>query len=190
MSKPFLKTLQEFNRLKCSSFHLFRPIGSGKVGRLGNKPSPYVLRALCILGPEEILKLAHILHREEVSFKKVSGDDFVFWKDGKATPKKQEMKPKTEAKILHFSRPAPELEEKIVTSDESTGDEKSQILSSEVILMQREISRESASGSHKASAKTGYQKATEMYVVKSNVDGKEKIRFASTNGVLINKKQA
>jgi len=190
LSKPFLKALQEFNGLKCSSFNLFRPIGSGKVGRLGNKPSPYVLRALCILGPEEILKLAHVLNREEVSFKKAAGDDFVFWKDKKAPAKKPENKPKTEAKILHFSRPAPQVDERPETPEESDTGESGGILSSEVILMQREISRESASETQKASARSGYQKATEVYVVKSNIDGKEKIRFASTNGVLINKKQA
>lgn len=160
------------------------------MGRLGNKPSPYVLRALCILGPEEILKLAHILHREEVSFKKASGDDFVFWKEGKAPAKQQESKPKSEAKILHFSRTTPQIEEKEEVLEESSTQDGSSIMSSEVVLMQREISRESSSGAQKSSAKTGYQKATEMYVVKSNIDGKEKIRFASTNGVLINKKQA
>jgi hypothetical protein len=190
LSKPFLKALQEFNGLKYSSFCHFRPIGSGKVGRVGNKPSPYVLRALCILGPEEILKLAHVLHREEVSFKKAAGDDFVFWKEGKPSPKKEESRPKTEAKVLHFSRPTPQVEEKADSPEETETQDGGQIMSSEIILMQREISRESASGTQKASAKSGYQKATEMYVVKSNIDGKEKIRFASTNGVLINKKQA
>lgn len=157
---------------------------------MGNKPSPYVLRALCILGPEEILKLAHILHREEVSFKRASGDDIVFWKEGKALTKNHESRPKTEAKILHFSRPVPQIEEKDEVSDETTSSDGSGIMSAEVVLMQREISRESTSGTQKSSAKSGYQKATEMYVVKSNIDGKEKIRFASTNGVLVNKKQA
>lgn len=149
-----------------------------------------MLRALCILGPEEILKLAHVLHREEVSFKKASGDDFVFWKEKKALAKPQETKPKTEAKILHFSRPTPQVEQKAETSEVSHAAEEGTILSLEVVLMQREISRETNSENQKSSAKIGYQKATEMYVVKSNVEGKEKIRFASTNGVLINKKQA
>ena len=37
----------------------------------------------------------------------------------------------------------------------------------------------------------GYRKSTEMYVVKTPThEGKDKIRFASTNGVLVNKKQA
>ena len=148
------------------------------------------MRALCILGPEEILKLAHILHREEVSFKKASGDDFVFWKEGKEAPKKPESRPKTEAKILHFSRPTPQVEDKAEVPEETNSTEGGQIMSAEIVLLQREISRDSTSGTQKASAKSGYQKATEMYVVKSTIDGKEKIRFASTNGVLINKKQA
>lgn len=157
---------------------------------MGNKPSPYVLRALCILGPEEILKLAHVLHREEVSFKRASGDDSIFWKEQKALTKPQEPKPKIEAKILQFSRSAPQPEQKAENREDSIITEEGTILSSEVVLMQREISRETTSENQKSSAKSGYQKATEMYVVKSNVEGKEKIRFASTNGVLINKKQA
>jgi len=37
----------------------------------------------------------------------------------------------------------------------------------------------------------GYKKSADMYVVKTTeVDGKEKIRIASTRGVLIDKKQA
>lgn len=156
---------------------------------LANKPSPYVLRALCILGPDEIQKLAHVLHREEVSFKKASGDSTVFWKEGRSTPKKRDESPRTEAKVLHFSRPAPQVEEPAPEVESSEDDQK--IMSADLILLQREISRGTATTSHQASAKSGYQKATEKYVVKSqSLDGKEKIRFASTNGVLINKKQA
>jgi hypothetical protein len=157
---------------------------------LGNKPSPYVLRALCILGPEEILKLAHVLNREEVTFKRASGDDVVVWKQEKVTSSKNESRPKTEAKVLQFSRPAPVIEETVGKVEEDSTDE-SRIMSSEVILIQREIARETSSEGHKAAAKSGYSRANEMYIVKSqSLDGKEKIRFASTNGVLINKKQA
>lgn len=157
---------------------------------MGNKPSPYVLRALCILGPEEILKLAHVLNREEVSFKKASGDDVVFWKQERSGAKKKESGPKNEAKILHFTRPTPVIEERSQNIPIESSDD-SNILSSEVILIQREITRETSNESHKAAAKSGYSRANEMYVVKSKeIDGKQKIRFASTNGVLINKKQA
>jgi hypothetical protein len=144
---------------------------------------------MCILGPEEILKLAHILHREEVGFKKAAGSDIVFWKQSSSEPKKKEDGPRTEAKVLHFNRPAPQVEEKIDEVQPASDDVR--IMSSDVVLLQREISRETNQGTHQASAKSGYQKATEMYVVKSQtIDGKEKIRFASTHGVLINKKQA
>lgn len=157
---------------------------------MGNKPSPYVLRALCILGPEEILKLAHVLNREEVTFKKASGDDVVVWKQEKVLPKKEDVGPRTESKVLQFSRPSPVIEEKQEKSAEGPSDD-SQIMSSEVILIQREIARETSSEGHKAAAKSGYSRANEMYIVKSqSLDGKEKIRFASTNGVLIDKKQA
>ncbi len=157
---------------------------------MGNKPSPYVLRALSILGPEEILKLAHVLHREEASLQRASGDDIVSWKDQKPSAPRKDNKHQTEAKILHFTKPTPQIEEKAVEVETTSSDD-AHILSAEVILMQREISRESSSETHKVAAKSGYQKATEMYIVKSQtLDGKEKIRFASTNGVLVNKKQA
>ena len=43
----------------------------------------------------------------------------------------------------------------------------------------------------KKDAFKGYEKSTEMYVVKTTThDGKDKLRFAATDGVLINKKQA
>ena len=157
---------------------------------MGNKPSPYVLRALCILGPEEILKLAHVLNREEVTFKRASGDDVVVWKQQKVLVKNVEERPRTEAKVLQFSRPAPMLEEEALKGPEERTDE-TLIMSSEVILIQREIARESSTEGHKAAAKSGYSRANEMYIVKSqSIDGKEKIRFASTNGVLIDKKLA
>lgn len=159
---------------------------------MGNKPSPYVLRALCILGPEEILKLAHVLNREEVSFKKASGDDVVVWKQERAqVPKKKESAVSSEARVLPFSRPAPAVTPEPKEEASSETPEESQILSAEVVLLQREIARESGSGGQKAAASLGYQKATEMYVVKTHsLDGKEKMRFAATNGVLVNKKQA
>ncbi len=157
---------------------------------MGKKPSPYVLRALCILGPEEILKLAHVLNREEVIFKQASGDDVIFWKQERSAAKKRDSGPKTDAKILQFSRPAPLPDDQPGHSSENDSQDL-KIMSSEVILMQREISRETSIEGHKAAAKSGYSKANEMYVVKSkSLDGKQKIRFASTNGVLVDKKQA
>ncbi len=132
-----------------------------------------------------------MLNREEVTFKKASGDDGVIWKQDRApSQKRKEASAPTEAKVLPFSRPSTHVPEpKIETSSES--DEEPQILSSDVILLQREIARETGTGDKKAAASRGYQKATEMYVVKSQtLDGKEKMRIASTNGVLVNKKQA
>ncbi len=157
---------------------------------MGNKPSPYVLRALCILGPEEILKLAHVLHREEVSFKRASGDDVVVWKQERSqAPKKKEPSSSPEGRVLPFTRPSSIPEPQVETIVENL--DEAQILSSEVVLLQREIARESGTGGQKAAATLGYQKATEMYVVKSQtLDGKEKMRIASTNGVLVDKKQA
>lgn len=153
--------------------------------------SSFVLRALKILGLEEMLKLSEVLHVKQAPLKKAAGEELVVWDDSESIhelPKKT--RPKEEAKILEFPKktladlaPEPELEGK---EGEDSG-----LLHSEVVLWQREITRQTGDTVHKKDAFKGYRKATEMYVVKtSDVDGKDKIRFASTNGVLINKKQA
>lgn len=148
---------------------------------------------MSILGPEEIQKLAHGLQREELGLKRASGDGMIFWKDHKAAPPKKPKAPEKEGKVLAFARPEmkaePPSEESEETSEEESKD--GNLLSAEVILLQREITREATTANQKSSARAGYQRATEMYVVKTkSLDGKEKIHFASTNGVLINKKQA
>jgi len=59
------------------------------------------------------------------------------------------------------------------------------------MLWNREQNKDSNSPVLKKEAAKEYARSTEMYVVKTaTVEGKEKIRFAHTNGVLVDKKQA
>lgn len=154
--------------------------------------SSFVLKALKILGLEEMLKLSEVLHVKQVPLKKAAGEDLIVWDDASETiPKKKQ----EEARILAFPKKSsindisPYREE---TPEPSSEDQETHtLLTSDLVLWQREIAKSSGESSHKMDAFKGYKKSTEMYVVKTpTIDGKDKIRFASTNGVLVNKKQA
>lgn len=153
--------------------------------------STFVLRALKILGLPEILKLSEVLHAKQVPLKKAAGEELIVWDDDIEIAPKKHQKEAPEAKVLPFPKktisdlePLPE-ESNIESSEEDTS-----LMSSDLVLWQREVIRHNG-GKTKLEAFKGYKKSTEIYVVKTHEnEGKEKIRFASTNGVLINKKQA
>ena len=154
--------------------------------------STFVLRALKILGLPEILKLSEVLHAKQIPLKKAAGEELIVWDDAAEIAPKKYQNEETQGKVLPFPKqkiydlePLPEEHEI------EPGDEGKSLLSSDLVLWQREISRNSGDKNHKLEAFRGYRKTTDIYVVKTKEnEGKEKIRFASTNGVLINKKQA
>jgi hypothetical protein len=153
--------------------------------------TPFVLKALKILGPEEMLKLTEVLQVEQVPLKMAAGEELIVWDEVSEKPSVKAAE--TEAKILPF--PKKSIHDLIPLEEESPEDEGEQgptnLLTSELILWQREITKEAGGNNQKLNAFKGYKKSTEMYVVKSaDIDGKDKIRFAETNGILINKKQA
>jgi len=64
-------------------------------------------------------------------------------------------------------------------------------MTADVLLWQRELAKHTDESIQKKKAFKGYKKSTEMYSVKTSTpEGKDKIRFASINGVLVDKKQA
>lgn len=151
----------------------------------------YVLRALGILGLDEILNLSKVLSMKS-AMKKAAGEDLIVWND---EPDKHEPpEPKKEAKVLSFPKSKSSfLDADSAPSKKDVGEDETPVsfLSTDVALMQREIAKGVGENIHKMEAHRGYQKSNEVYVVKSQtVEGKEKIRFASTDGVLVNKKQA
>ena len=155
--------------------------------------SHYVLRALKILGLEEMLNLSQVLQKQ-VPLKKAAGEELMVWDEAQPEAPKRSLK-EPEARVLEF----PKKNLKQITQEVGLEDpaqpegepEASHVLSSEMILLQREITKNTGETVQKIDAFKGYRKSTEMYVVKTpTIDGKDKIRFASTNGVLINKKQA
>lgn len=152
----------------------------------------YVLGALKILGLQEVLKLSEVLQVKQMPLKKAAGEELIVWDDAEEVAPKRTQKEEPEGKVLSFPKKTindlkPYQEEPVALEQEDTPD----FLSSDLVLWQREIARQSGDNVHKLDAFKGYKKATEIYVVKtSEKDGKDKIRFASTNGILVNKKQA
>lgn len=155
----------------------------------------FVLRALRVFGLEEMLNLAEARRVKTSLMKRAAGEELVVWDDVPETTTKVKVAiPETSDNVLPFQKktvikdvePLPDPAMK-----ESSEGETTTLLSSEFILWQRELTKDSGAPLSKKDAVKGYSKATEMYVVKTpDVEGKEKIRFASTNGVLVNKKQA
>ncbi len=155
----------------------------------------FVLRALRVFGLEEMLNLAKAPRVKTSFMKKAAGEELVVWDDVPETaPKAKSPKAEPTDNVLPFQKKAVLKDVDVLPDPALTKGqegETSSFLSSEFILWQRELNRDSGAPLSIKDAVKGYSKATEMYVVKTpDVEGKEKIRFASTNGVLVNKKQA
>ncbi len=154
----------------------------------------YVLKALRIFGLEEMLKLSQSALVKPVILKKAAGEDLVFWSDAPDEDVVPLSIQETPGKVLPFKKNfRPTIEEETLdkkAKDEASEGDANHIVTTEFVLLNREMAKESDVSAKKDAVK-GYARATEMYVVKtSNIEGTESIRFASTNGVLVNKKQA
>lgn len=157
--------------------------------------SAFVLQALKILGLEEMLKLSEVLHVKHAPLKKAAGEELIVWDDSTERPVKKAATSgdRPDAKILSFPKKTIADLTPPVAPESPHEEEKehSNLVTSELVLWQREMARGNEGNIQKLDAFKGYHKATEMYVVKTpTIDGKDKIRFAKTKGVLINKKQA
>lgn len=155
----------------------------------------YVMKALRIFSFEEMLNLSQSALVRPIQLKKAAGEDLVFWSDASDEEvSEKEKEAEMPDNVLSFKKDFRPIEEEI-TSDQKQPQKKSDeqvshIISTDFVLLNREMAKESASSVKKEAAR-GYARATEMYVVKSaNIEGSESIRFASTNGVLVDKKQA
>lgn len=154
----------------------------------------YVIKALRILGLEEILKLSKAAFVKPVFMKRAAGEDLIVWGDAPENIDKPEGNAgivlpfkKKQTAPLSFPEPASNNEKPQANLAETPCN----IQSSEFILWNREQTKTASSPVLKKEAAKEYAKSTEMYVVKtSTIEGKDKIRFADTNGVLVNKKQA
>lgn len=157
----------------------------------------FVLQALKIFGLEEMLKLSQTGQVKAGLMKKAAGAELIVWDDASEVEDRvQKVEPQKD-NVLPFKKspPPPSAEADGPIQDPhfvqgKPSEESQNFYSSDFMLWQRELGREHSAPVKKA-AVSGYARSTEMYVVKtSTIEGKEKIRFADTNGILVNKKQA
>lgn len=152
-----------------------------------------VLKALRILGPEEILKLSETHQERNVLNKKAVGGEFIVW-DEQITPrppgrKSNPKKSQTEsvAQIIPF----PQGSYSQAQTQNDKQDESRDLLSSEDLLKERNSAKISEENAKKNEAFKKYANSNKTLAVKSlDIDGKTDVREVSTQGVLINKKVA
>jgi hypothetical protein len=150
--------------------------------------SSSVLKALKIMGHDELHKLSEVLHLKQVPVKKASGDDIDSLEPIEVAESKKNLP--SEAKVLPFTSKSHSGEgEKPPKEGESQEEENAIYINSDLELWQRELSRQIGDSLHKVDALKGYGRLNEMYIVKdSSLESKDQMRFAATKGVLINKK--
>lgn len=129
--------------------------------------------------------------------KRAAGEDLIVWSDAPETVDSNKDNDEHKATVLPFKKHLSDFNKFNETDldpaklKDQASESSNTIQSSEYILWNREQSKDASSPVLKKEAAKEYARSTEMYVVKtSTVEGKEKIRFANTNGVLVNKKQA
>lgn len=156
----------------------------------------YVLQALKIFGFEEMLKLSQTGQVKSVLMKKAAGAELIVWDDAPEPEGHKHQDEASKDNVLPFKKqfgPASEVSEPIADPhlpEFKPSEESANFYSSEFMLWQRELSKDNTAPLKKDAVR-GYARSTEMYVVKTpTIEGKEKIRFAETNGILVNKKQA
>lgn len=153
----------------------------------------FVIRALKIFSLDEMLKLAEIVKVKSPQMKMAAGAELIVWSDEPDLMEETANPPVDNVLPFKQQNISQDIPEPIPDPHAKPGvpiDEGSTFYSSEFLLWQRELTKDSSAPTKKEAAK-GYSRAIEMYVVKTpTIEGKEKIRFASTNGVLVNKKQA
>jgi hypothetical protein len=158
--------------------------------------TPFVLQALTLLGFEEMLKLSEIVQGQRLPLKKAAGEELIVWEETPGLTSTAGSQDAGSAKVLPFpskdgfAPPFPFTPAEEDLSEEDLTQVK--VYPSDLLLWQRELSKEASTQVQKLDAFKGYQKLTQIFVVKNQQgqESKEKSRIASTNGILINKKQA
>jgi hypothetical protein len=161
----------------------------------------HILKALKILRLEEILKLTTAIKAKSGLLKKAAGQELISWDDASTVEVSQQQAipaqgpQQKSADVLPFVRPVDSPNQKTaespLTPQDIDHDQNLAVVSSDFMLWQRELSKDVNTPLQNKQAVKGYAKSTEMYEVKTiTPEGKDKIRFASTQGVLVNKKQA
>jgi hypothetical protein len=151
---------------------------------------PFVLRALNILGIEEILKLSEVIQNKQKPLKKAAGAEVIVWDD--ETEEREPKQIPNPEKVLPFPKKTvqnlPQLTEEHPPEEKEKAEE---LITSDLMLWQREMSKHKGETLNKIEGFSEYQRSNDVQVIKThNNAGKQEVRFVPTNGVLINKKQA
>jgi len=145
----------------------------------------FVLRALKILGLEDILKLSEILKKHKGPLERVSS---VKSTEPSDSPHRSPASYQEDvSNLLTFPGKVQAKEETLQE------DENKPLLSpeSELFLLQIELSKHHEGTVQRLDALKEYKKTSESYQVQiTSDDGKSVRKMISTNGILINKKQA
>lgn len=155
------------------------------------KKKSSILEALCLYDQEKILDLCKILLEKKIPLKKAAGEDILFSSPstgkspiGGAFEKSQQKKIERQLFLVPSEE---EVKEKKKKKKEEEEDFR---LNSELIMWQREASKEIETIMKKTDAVKGYKQNNQLYVVKKETKkGESKLKFASTHGVLVDKKQ-
>ncbi len=155
----------------------------------------FVLRALKILGLEEILKLSELLKRSQSSLKKVvptetSQEDASYEETSRPLEKGLPevlifpTKPQVPNSDLIPEGEGPKFQLNHEINDKLTDE-------SELFLLQHEYSKLHEGNIQRLDALREYQKTAQTYQIQQKSEGGKSVRkIISTNGILINKKQA
>jgi hypothetical protein len=156
-----------------------------------------VFRALGLLGPEEVSQLS-LSSLEKISpLKKVVGQEFIVSEESSSklqNVSKKQLRDSGGSRVLQFSEHLNAGDEGVQSNDEnhgSTDQSSPHFMSADILLWQRSVSKSTEEKLHKQEALKEYGQSGHHFSVKKNLeDGKEKITIASTQGILIDKKQA
>jgi hypothetical protein len=153
-----------------------------------------ILEALSLYDQDKILDLCKVLLEKKIPFKKAAGEDVLFSSTNNLERaslgiNKTEVKKKSQVEERHLIlvKDQADLGQKKKKKENVEEDFR---LNSELLMWQREASKEIDGVLKKSEAVKGYKQLNQLYVVKEeSEDGKNKLKFASTHGVLIDKKQ-
>jgi hypothetical protein len=147
--------------------------------------NPFVLRALKILGLEEVLKLSEVLNQQEEKNSKKFNE--VVGSKELTTSEFTDHSEESNSNILLF----PENPSDLDSNNELIKSKVELSSECELFLLQLEFSKHNEEVSHKINALNEYKKSSAIYRVnKTSEHGKSTKKIISTNGILIDKKQA
>jgi len=146
----------------------------------------FVLKALYIYDLDDVLQLCSILLEKKVPLNRAVGDGFETMGSNMGT---RSAKKTTKADNI-ASLKLVDLDARKKEKEEQERKEFDTKLNSELLLWQREASKAPGDSIKRVDAANGYKQSSQLYVVKQETsDGKNKLKFASTRGVLVDKKQ-